>query len=203
MEVRFLSGVLIMNTSSLVNFLFEASALTRLKRTGWQILGENNETIAGHTFMVCVISYILAVLLKADTEKTLLIALFHDFEEARTGDVYKLADLYTQVDRKKALRDAFSNLPQSAKIQKLLEDYQKKQSLEAKIVRDADTLSLCFELKQLVERGNSNAVEWLQANIGALKTSEGKKLGRQLLKSNSQNWWKKERKILHQLMKNK
>ena len=68
--------------TSLIDFLFEAAALKRLKRTGWQILGDNQESIAEHTFMVCVISFVLAVKLKADFEKVLIIALFHDFEEA-------------------------------------------------------------------------------------------------------------------------
>ena len=119
-----------MKLSSIVNFLFEAAALKRLQRTGWQILGDNQESIAEHTFMVCVISFVLAVKLKADLEKVLIIALFHDFEEARTGDVYKLADLYTQVDKKKAITDAFSKLPQSAKISKLIAEYEHKKTLD-------------------------------------------------------------------------
>ena len=190
-----------MKLSPLIDFLFEAAALKRLKRTGWQILGDNQESIAEHTFMVCVISFVLAVKLKADFEKVLIIALFHDFEEARTGDVYKLADLYTQVDKKKAITDAFSKLPQSAKITKLLEEYEKQKTLEAKIVKDADILALCLELKQLIEKGNQNAQEWFTANLEALKLNESKKIGQEIKEGNSQNWWQKERKILHKLLK--
>lgn len=189
-----------MNPSALINFLFEAATLKRLKRTGWQILGDNQESVAEHTFMVCVISFVLAEKLKADLEKVLLIALFHDFEEARTGDIYKLADLYTHVDKKKAKTAAFSKLPQSAKISELLMDLQSSKSLEAKIVRDADILSLCFDLKQLIEKGNINAREWLDANLEALKLDGAKKIGRELTKSNSQSWWQNERKILHKIM---
>ena len=186
---------------SLVNFLFEAATLKRLKRTGWQILGDNQESIAEHTYMVCIIGFVLASKLKADIEKTLLIALFHDFEETRTGDVYRLADFYTTTDKNKAVADAFSTLSHSAKIAELLEDYEKKNSLEAKIVKDADTLSLCIELKQLIEKGNTNAKDWLDANIEALKLSEAKKIGRELTESNSQDWWKKERIKLRLIMK--
>ena len=184
-----------------IDFLFQAAALKRLKRTGWQILGDNQESIAEHTFMVCIISYVLAIPSKANLEKTLLISLFHDFEEARTGDVYKLADLYTRVDKKKAVADAFSNLPKSDTISKLLGQYEQRSSLEAKIVKDADTLALCFELKLLIEKGNVNAKEWLIANLESLKLDKAKKVGRQLLNSNSQSWWQKERKILHKIMK--
>src|SRR3989338_3218406 len=154
-----------MKLYSIVNFLFEAAALKRLQRTGWQILGDNKESIAEHVYLVCIISFILAEKLNANLEKVLLVALFHDLEEARTGDVYNLADLYTKVDKNKAVSDAFSNLPQSAKISKLL------------------------------------AEEWLTANIESLKLAEAKKIGREIENSNSQNWWQKERKKLHRMMK--
>ncbi|OGG03965.1 hypothetical protein A2W14_05890 [Candidatus Gottesmanbacteria bacterium RBG_16_37_8] len=183
------------------DFLFEAAALKRLKRTGWQILGENQESIAEHTFMVVVISYVLAKKFKVNLEKILIMALFHDFEEGRTGDVYKLADLYTKTDKKKALRDVFSHLEKPKSIIDILKDYHQANTLAAKIVKDADTLALCIELKQLVEKGNIHAKEWLTANLDSLKTSEGKKLGSDLVKTDSQNWWKKERKILHNRLK--
>lgn len=186
--------------NNLANFLFEAASLKRLQRTGWQILGDNRESIAEHTFMVCVISFSLAQKLEINLEKVLLMALFHDFEEARTGDVYKLADLYTQVDKEKARRDSFSNLPQSVKILKLLKEYEGKKTLEAKIVKDADTLALCIELKQLIEKGNANAKEWFDANLGSLKTKSGQKIGEELEKKDSQAWWQKERKNMHKYL---
>lgn len=179
--------------TSLINFLFEAATLKRLKRTGWQILGDNDESIAEHSFMVCVISFVLAEELGADVQKVLLMALFHDFEEARTGDVYRLADLYTKVDKKKASLDAFSNLRNSAKITGLQQEYDNRQTLEAKIVKDSDTLALCLELKQLIEKGNINAKVWLDSNIKALKLDRSKKLAEEIVNTNSQDWWKNER----------
>ena len=187
--------------SSIIDFLFEASALKRLKRTGWQILGGGNrESIAEHSYMVAVISYVLSVHSQLNLEKILLMSLFHDFEETRTGDVYKLADLYTRTDKGKAIQDAFSILPQSAKITGLLEEYNQGKSLEAKLVKDADTLALCLELTISIENGNQNAEEWLKANLESLKTEAARELGKALVKSNSQNWWRKQRKILHKMI---
>src|SRR3989338_6664055 len=115
---------------STVDFLFEASALKRLKRTGWQILGgENTESVAEHSFMVAVIAYVMAADSNVNLEKILIMALFHDFEESRTGDVYKLADLYTDSAKEKAITDAFSNLPQSAKITGLLKEYSQGRTM--------------------------------------------------------------------------
>lgn len=187
-------------SNNLINFLFEAATLKRLKRTGWQILGGNEESVAEHCFMVAVISFILATQLKVNVEKVLLIALFHDFSETRTGDIYKLADLYIKADEKKAIKDAFIELSNNVELIKILEEYGKGKTLEAKIVHDADTLALCLELKQLMENGNVHAKEWFEANLESLKLDYSRQLADQLKTSDSQDWWKKEREILHRRM---
>lgn len=185
----------------IINFLFEATTLKRLQRTGWQILGGNRESIAEHSYMVSVISYVLAKDTKCNVEKVLLMALYHDFSEGRTGDVYKLADLYVNVDAMKAVRDCFSNLPNSGKIVDLMQKYEEEKTLEAKIVHDADTLALMIELKQLMENGNVNAKEWFLGNFDALRLDVSKKLADQLKNTNSQDWWKKEREKIHKSYK--
>ncbi len=183
---------------SAINFLFELTALKRLQRTGWQILGSGGESIAEHSYMVAMISYLLAEQTGADIEKTLLMALFHDVEEARTGDVYRLAKLYVTIDKDKARHDALINLSDGNLVPAFLNEYEQRKTLEAKIVKDADTLSLCVELKLLVEQGNAHAKEWLDANIEALQLTESKALGKALTTADSQAWWKKERHLLHQ-----
>jgi len=190
-----------MKKNNLANFLFEAATLKRLQRTGWQILGGNEESIAEHSYMVAVISFILAESLKIDVEKTLLMALFHDFIETRTGDIYKLSDLYVKVDEKKAAEDAFSGLTFQDNLINIIKEYEEEKTLEAKIVHDADTLALCVELKQLIENGNSHAREWYNANLEKVKLAKSKKLAKEIDTTNSQDWWKKERDILHRSFK--
>jgi len=186
-----------MKKNNFANFLFEAATLKRLQRTGWQILGENRESIAEHSYMVAVVSFTLAVKTKADLEKILLMALFHDFVETRTGDIYKLSDLYVKADEKKAVLDVFSGLPFGGRIIGLVEEYRKNKTLESKIIHDADTLALCIELKQLIENGYQKAKEWYNANLEKLELLESKKLAKEINTSNSQDWWKKERDKIH------
>ena len=185
---------------NLANFIFEASTLKRLQRTGWQILGDNQESVAAHSFMVAVISYVLAKTLNIDNYKVVIMALFHDFTEARVGDVYKLADLYISVDEKKASRDAFAS-PITDDLFKMNQEYEKEKTVEAKIVHDADTLALCIELKQLIEKGNLHAKEWYNANLTRLKLNQSKVIAEEITRGNSQNWWKKEREKLHKSFK--
>ncbi|MBI2617597.1 HD domain-containing protein [Candidatus Gottesmanbacteria bacterium] len=185
-----------------VNFLFEALSLTRLQRTGWQILGDGKESLADHTFMVCMISLVLADKERANREKVLLLALFHDFSETRIGDVYKLSDLYIHADSKKALTDAVGNISFRQTIVTLLKDFEKKGSIESKVVHDADVLALCLYLKTLVEKGNTHAKEWLDGNSERLRLASSKKFYRDIMTTSSQDWWKREREKIHRKYKN-
>lgn len=180
------------------DFLFEAAALKRLKRTGWQILGENEESVAEHSYMVAVISFVLAKQLKANTGRCVLIALFHDFSEVRVGDVYKLADCYVKVDEMQAANDAFDGSPEPRELMGYFQEYEKEATKESKIVHDADTLALCIELKQLVEKGNKHAKQWLEANKKALRLPKSKELYDEIVSTDSQAWWDTQRTQIHE-----
>lgn len=185
------------NNKNLVNFLFEAATLKRLQRAGWQILGENEESVAEHSFMVGVISYVLAKQLKADLGKVLLMSLLHDFTETRTGDIYKLADLYVKADVVKAANNVFADLSIRIGAINIIREYEEEKTLEAKIVHDADTLALCLELKQLLEKGSLHAKEWFEGNKKRLSFDISRDLWQEIENTDSQDWWKKEREKIH------
>src|SRR3990172_10660792 len=157
LQSKFITFRKYMKSKTHADFLFEAATLKRLKRTGWQILGENEESIAEHSYMVAVISYLLAKELHADVGRVLSLSLFHDFSEVRVGDVYKLADCYVRVDELAAAKDAFAGSADPEELTGFFLEYEKEMTKESKIVHDADTLALCIELKQLVEKGNKHA----------------------------------------------
>ena len=183
--------------NNLANFLFEATTLKRLKRTGWQILGGNEESIAEHSYIVAIVSYILAKKLGADIKKVLLMALFHDFTESRIGDIYKLSDLYVKADVMKAAKDAFNFLPESIELIRITKEYEEEKTPEAKIVHDADTLALCLELKQLMEKGDIHAREWFEGNKKRFFLDISEDLWHEIKNSDSQDWWKRERGKIH------
>lgn len=181
---------------SIANLIFEAAVVKRLKRTGWQILGDNEESLGEHTFLSCVIAYVLSKQMKANTETALVMALFHDFHEARTGDVDKIALRYIARDQHRANRDIFQKA--DAGLLKLLETYEKRGTLEAKIAHEANVVALLVELKLLVEKGNVHAKEWLEANQKRLKLPEAIELADQLAHTDSHDWWKGIRRDLHE-----
>ena len=180
----------------IINFIYEAAVVKRLKRTGWQILGDNEESLGEHTFMTAVISYSLAKQLHADIGTVLTMAIFHDFHEGRTGDMDKIAQFYVKRDQGKANRDIFQGVDDD--VIKTLEIYEHKKTLEAKIVYEANIIALLVELKILMEKGNVHAKEWFDGNTQRLRLPLAKSLASELQKTSTQDWWKHIRKNIHE-----
>ncbi|MFZ5845391.1 MAG: HD domain-containing protein [Patescibacteria group bacterium] len=183
------------NLKKITNLIYEAAVVARLKRTGWQILGDNEESLGEHIFMTAVIAYILGRQLKVNLEKVLVMAVFHDFHEGRVGEIDKIALRYITRDIAKANRDIFTEV--EPKLVSLLSEYEAKKTREAQVVYEANIIALLVELKQLVEKGNIHAQEWLEANSKRLKLPAAINLAQTLTKTSSQDWWKDIRADLH------
>ena len=189
---------------NITNLIYEAGAVKRMRRTGWMILGDNDEGVGEHSFMTCVIAYLLAkqinadpsTTLRASMETVLVMSVFHDFHEARTGDLDKIAKFYMTRDQDKANRDIFKGIDDE--LLKTLDIYEQKQTLEARIVFEANVIAFAVELKLLIEKGNVRAQEWLDANTKRLRIAEAVALADNLNKTSSQDWWITIRKTLHE-----
>lgn len=184
------------NPKKITNLVFEAAVVKRLLRTGWQILGDNEEGVGEHTFMTSVIAYFLAKQLHANLETVLVMSVFHDFHEARTGDLDKISKFYMTRDQDKANRDIFKSIDDE--LLHTLEVYEKQSTLEARIVYEANVIAFLVELKLLIEKGNTHAQEWLDANLSRLRIAEAVALAQDLAATDSQDWWKSLRQTIHE-----
>lgn len=145
--------------------LIELQRLKRLDRTGWTLRGLPNgtESVASHSFGVCVTAMLLADEIKAreveiDCERVLRMALLHDWAETRVGDMPKTATDYFGADaRKKAETLAFADIVRSvggeAGYQELYQDYEQRSSLEARLVKAADVIDLLVQAYALEVAG--------------------------------------------------
>ncbi len=185
------------NLKHITNLVYEGAVVKRMLRTGWQILGDNEEGVGEHTFMTCVIAYFLAKeISKANMKTVLTMAVFHDFHEARTGDLDKIASFYMTRDQGKANRDIFAGRDHELLI--TLTTYEEKQTLEAKIVYEANVIAFLVELKLLEEKGNTHAREWIDGNLARLRLPEAIALAKDLAATDSHDWWKNLRRMLHE-----
>lgn len=188
----------------LTNLIYEAANVKRMLRTGWQRLGDNEEGVGEHSFMTAVIAYLLARQINAQNkkdrgvsmEKILIMSIFHDFHEGRTGEMDKVAKLYMTRHEDKANIDIFAGIDDALLVQ--LNEYEAKQSLEAQVVYEANVIAFGVECKILMEKGNTHAKEWMDANSLRVRLPESVELMTALASTDSQDWWKDIREAIHE-----
>lgn len=155
--------------------LIELQRLKRLDRTGWVLRGFANgtESVAAHSFGVSITAMLLAdeVLAQGviiDVEKVLRIALLHDWAEARVGDMPRTATMYFGSDaRKQAETAAFQDLTEpldqpDALYTNLYNEYEERNSLEARLVKAADVIDLLVQALALERAGGRGLDEFWQ-----------------------------------------
>ena len=173
-----------------INFLFEVGMLKKTPRTGYQFLGSGSESVAEHSFRMAIIGYLLVQQEPgADSQKTLLMCLFHDLHEARTGDHNYVNKRYVTVNETKAVRDLAKGLKCGEEIMALTHEFKAGESLEARIARDADQLDLILELKEQQDLGNKYAKEWLFYAVKRLQTESAKMMAKEIMNTDSTDWW--------------
>jgi len=182
---------------NIVNFLFEIGILKKTPRSGYQFLGTGNESVAEHSFRVAVIAYLLAKNEpKADMQKVVLMSLFHDFHEARTGDHNYVNKRYVTVNENKAVNDLALNLSFGQEIVSLIDEFNSRKTLEAQLSQDADQLDFILELKRQQDLGNISAAEWQKYSAKRLITDFAKTLADEIVTTDSSDWWFKKKEEL-------
>lgn len=175
---------------NIADFLFEAGMLKRTPRTGFQFLGSGSESVAEHILRTAYTAFCLAYISKnVDKNKLILLALFHDFLEARTGDLNYMNKKYTTIDEKKAMEDAIKGLPFEEELRQLFQELWNGETLESKLLKDADNIELLLQLKEQKDLGNPYAEDWIFFTLQRLLTEEGKKLAEVIINTDSTNWW--------------
>ena len=174
----------------MVEFMFEVGMLKKTPRTGYQFLGTGGESVADHSFRTAVIGYVLASMHpEADRGKVILMCLFHDFPEARTGDHNYVNKKYVVVDEDKAIQDQVTGLPFGDEVSCLLREFNAIETLESRLSKDADQLDLILELKEQLDLGNRHAEEWLSFALKRLLTESGKRLASEIMTTERDSWW--------------
>lgn len=174
--------------NNIVKLLFEVNFLQRLKRSQRV---QNPITIAAHSFRVAIIGYLLGSLGKGDTNKIIKMCLIHDLPETRTGDLDYVNRRYCQANEQKALIDQFKGLPIESEVIQLFTEFQEKKTLESKLAHDADILEEILTEKQQQDSGNQAAASWHKFNQQNLTNKISLKLYREIVKTNSNDWWYK------------
>ena len=134
-------------------FFFQIAGLKKLPRSGWKIkLGlDDSESVAEHSYMMSVMSMVLADMKSLNSEKIIKMSILHDWAESKIGDFMPDEighDKKSELENY-AMTEILELLPQ-----KIQSDYQDMwneflvgHTPEARLVHELDKLEMALQAK--------------------------------------------------------
>ena len=172
------------------NFIYEAGILRRTPRSGLWLLGTGTQSVAEHLLRTAYIGYALAYLTPgAKAEHVVMLSIFHDFAEGRTSDLNYMHQRYGRLAEQGAMRDLAQAVPFGHTIEAYYIEEQARETLEARLTKDADQLEWIATLREEETKGNTKATEWIVISLKRLKTDAGQRVGVILQGLNPDAWW--------------
>ncbi len=176
-----------------VELIFETGSLRFVDRMWKQMFGNNLQNDAEHVFRIIWVALILTKMesKKIDQNKILKMALVHDLVETRTGDTHYLSRRYTKRNDMLAIKDIFKSTSLEKEFVEIFEEYEERKTLEAKIVKDADSLDIDIETREVQFRGGKIPRLWKKFRQTAradFYTKSAKKLAAAILKADPNDW---------------
>lgn len=177
-----------------INFLYEMGNIRFIERMWRRFLHDDLANLAEHHFRTFWIAMVIAANEgDVDTGKIAKMVLVHDITESRAGDVDYLSRQYVDRNEELAIQDILDGTSVEKEFRELWDEYEKRESLEAKIAKDADNLDVDFELAEQAAKGSRlGEVKRPSRELVAetkLYTETAKAIYKQLQDSDPHDWW--------------
>lgn len=188
------------NEQKMVRFLFEIGTMRKLPRMHRQVLltDDMSDNIATHSYRTTLIGWFLAKMEQIDPYKVVMMCLLHDVSEVRTGDHNWIHKRYVKIFNEEINEEQLGILP-FGDLKEIADEYDKRESKEALVAKEADSLDQLFLLREYVWQGNKEAMIWLKGKPGEsgerekylerFKTKSGKALAKVALNEDPSGWW--------------
>lgn len=176
-----------------LDLLYELGCLRFVQRSWRHFLNADFANVTEHTFRVLWLALLLAKHESCtDTETIMKMALVHDVTELRASDVDYLSRQYVERHEEQAVADMFDETSLAKEFVSIWHEYEKRDSLAAKIVKDADNLDVDLELREQAVRGVELGERWQlmrsQVVREKLFTLSAKKIFDQIASSDPHHW---------------
>jgi putative hydrolase of HD superfamily len=176
-----------------INFLFEMGNIRFIARTWSRFLHSDLSNLAEHHFRVFWIAMIIAAREQnVDTGKLAKLCLLHDIAESRTGDVDYLSRQYVERNEELGIKDMLAGTPIEEEFLALWREYEDRETLEARIAKDADNIDVDLELAEQEANGSqlkrSLMVARARVAESKLYTETARELYRQIQNSDPHAW---------------
>jgi 5'-deoxynucleotidase len=147
--------------SDLVSFFRVVCNLKKTKRSGWIHKSDisSPESVADHSYSMCMMSMVLSDIIDLDTEHIMKMANLHDLAESFVGD--NMPDKISYEDKvlleDKAMIKIISKLPSflRGKYLDIWNEYIDNSTLSAKFVHNMDKLEMALQAKEYEFEGYS------------------------------------------------
>ena len=176
-----------------LEFLYEVGSLRYLPRQ-WRRFGLTDaQNITEHHFRVIWLALVIAAREGVkDTDRIVKMALVHDVAESRTNDVDYIGRQYVERKEERAISDILEKTSLQKEFMDLWHEYEDRQTIESKIVKDADNLDVDMELRELGARGLKLESIWEKHRTPLaaknLFTESAKQLYKEIRASSPDDW---------------
>lgn len=179
---------------ALTRFLFEMAHLKRTTREGWVYAGvPNPESVAEHSFGAAVLAYVLATMEGASAERAAAMALFHDTQETRIGDIPYVGKQYLKAaDNVTVTQHQTAPLPDAVgePIREIVGEYEAGQTAEARLASDADKLECVVQARVYQSNRQGDTQEWIDSCVAQLRSDSAIRLAAALSRMDAHEWWR-------------
>jgi len=139
--------------SDLVNFFHVVCNLKKVRRSGWihKANISSPESVADHSYSMCMMCMILSEILNLDTEHVMKMANLHDLAESMVGD--NTPDMISHDEKinqeDKVMREIIFKLPDylHEKYLDIWNEYIENKTVSSKFVHNIDKLEMALQAK--------------------------------------------------------
>jgi putative hydrolase of HD superfamily len=178
--------------AAIAAFGYELGVLKRIRRAGWWHAGiRDPESVAEHTMRAAQLAAILAAEEGADPARAALLALWHDTQESRTGDLPHTARPYVaQPDPRRITADQTEHLPQRSRdvIRTVVDEYETRQTPEARCAKDADKLEMLLQAAEYHDIGAHRVDDWIDSARKGLTTETARRVAEAAVHLSPLSW---------------
>ncbi|SDZ08255.1 putative hydrolases of HD superfamily [Amycolatopsis xylanica] len=181
-----------MSDEALAAFGYELGILKRIRRAGWWQAGVRDpESVAEHSMRVAQLAGLLAAEEGADPARAAYLALWHDTQETRTGDLPHTARPYlTKPDPRQITADQTAALPERAKnsVRDAVAEYEAAETPESRCARDADKLEMLLQAVEYRDIGVARVQEWINSALNGISTETGRRVAEVAVDLSPMTW---------------
>lgn len=185
-------GSVLAGADGLARFAFELGVLKRMRRAGWWHAGVRDpESVAEHSLRVAQLAALIAAEEGADPARAAFLALWHDSQETRTGDIPHTAKPYMAgADNEAITADQVARLPHAAAktVQEAVAEYEAQSTLEARCAKDADKLECLVQAVEYRSAGYRDVDIWIETSRSSIRTDTAQRIAGAALTVSPLGW---------------